>query len=438
MQSTLKKNEHHHSATIDEDSFKFAIQKGLHKSGITASITTQLRKHIYDATANLGRSSQYPVKPGQSLEQKAIRSLILEYLLNDNLHLTASVLASDSGFLDDNYLSREDSLNIYGIAANSTIHSILTKIRDGDTGNNSYTSSTIHLLLLQASSLSSSSKNDISASSASCQTAISSVDCLKAREHLDRRLEKINIKYEGQHKRFNCNSSNFDQAIEEILKEIQKECEERAQKELEEKMKQFQAASIASMRKEEEDKRLNDIAQLHLEVKSDYDRKIQHFIKKYDDMKIEYEKNDRDRQLTLLKERELIRNKMHKVQQRELQIENKLQLERKKLEIEELRVQQIQQAANDKLKNAEKREKALKEELTIEYDKIRTLRKQSSKDASQLRMQKNESYSKSLDELNCEWDILFHCYYLYYHLIIMLMILFYSSSTPKRAIRHGE
>jgi len=413
MQSTLKKNKHRHSTTIDDDSFKLAIQKGLHKSGITASITTQLRKHIYDATANLGRSSQYRVKPGQSLEQKAIRSLILEYLLNDNLHLTASVLASDSGFLDDNYLSREDSLKIYGIAANSTIHSILTKIRDGDTGNNSYTSSTIHLLLLQASSLSSSSKNDISTSSASCQTAISSVDCLKAREHLDRRLEKINIKYEGQHKRFNCNASNFDQAIEEKLKEIQKECEERAQKELEEKMKQFEAASIASMRKEEEDKRLNDIAQLHLEVKNDYDRKIQRFIKKYDDMKIEYEKNDRDRQLKLVKERELIRNEIHKVQQRELQIENKLQLERKKLEIEELRVQQIQQAANDKLENAEKREKALKEELAMEYDKIRTLAKQSSEDASQLRMQKNESYSKSLDELNCEWDILFHyCFFI--------------------------
>jgi hypothetical protein len=369
-----------------DEAFQSAIQNELRNSGITSHITAQLRKQLYEGLQNYCHvPKQHLINQCRSLEQTAIRSLVLEYLVCDGLQQTASVLAAESNFLDDNFLSRKDSLRAYDIQPNSCLHSILM-----EDSNTAYEGTTIHILLLQASI---SSKKIFKASVAS-QTNVNSNN-LEARNHLDRKLEIINEKYAPN----NSSRYDFEQAIESKLSMIQRECEERARQEFNEKLVKIQNENLTAIRKEEEEQRQMNLANLKLNLQKDYDLKYQQLLKREGDLKLEHNMKVREKDVALMKERETTRLEMNKIKQHEINVQNMLELERKKLEIEEQRIQNLLTAAEAKLDLTEKKEKALKDELVAEYDRVRSQAKQSFEDASIITKQHNEYYSNSLQEI---------------------------------------
>lgn len=386
--------------------FQSDVRRELRLSGIAACVTAQLRKQIYDALneSNKGWSQLHRPKSRQNLEQAAIRSLILEYLVCDDLQQSASVLAAESGFLESNYLSRIDSLKVYGIVPNSTIHSILTKnagrgkLSDSHNSNSNYENTTIHILLFNAAA----SSMQISKSSVSTQTATSLDNYLEAREHLDRRLEMIHEKYKRDTKD-ESSKNDFEGAIEAKLLSIQKECEDRMEKEVDRQVKQFKDEIVVSMRKEEKERLQRELTALALELKREYDDKIQIFRKMESDSELKRNMKEREQEASLMKARETMRYEVDKLKQREMMIENKLELERKKLQIEEQRINHLLMTAETKLDIAEKKEKAFKDILTAEQERIRYEAKQKVDDALAEAKQRNDSYSKALLEISCEY-----------------------------------
>ncbi len=371
--------------TGEDEAFQSAIRSELRNSGITSHITAQLRKQIYETLQNCRHVPKHLTNQVRNLEQTAIRSLILEYLICDGLQQTASVLAAETNFLDDSFLSRRDSLRAYDIKPNTCLHSILM-----ENSNTTYEGTTIHILLLQASL----SSKKIRKASVNVKS-----NNLEARKHLDRRLEIINEKYDTG----NIDRYDFEQAIESKLSLIQRQCEETARQEYDQKLQQFQNENLTSMRKEEEDQRQMKLAALRLELQKDYELKYQKLLTRESDLKLEYDKKVREKEVALMKERETMRLEMDKINQREANIETMLELERKKIEIEEQRVKHLLAAAQAKLDLAEKKEKALKDDMTAEYNRVRSQAKQSFEDASIITKQHNDYYSNSLQEIKSKY-----------------------------------
>ena len=126
--------------------------------------------------------------------------------------------------------------------------------------------------------------------------------------------------------RYRARLQQIEGRVEAKLLSIQKECDDRAQKEIQQKMKQFQDEAIASMRRKQEILKQKEIDEMRLELKRDYDNKIQKFINKQDEMRITYQNEGREQEFSLMKERERMMCELDKLKQREVNIENNLEL----------------------------------------------------------------------------------------------------------------
>jgi hypothetical protein len=393
-----------HQTITNKVTFQSAIRDELRKSGIIGTITTQLRKQVFDTLNQSHHSPQLHTQHRCNLEQTAIRSLIMEYLTYDGLDQTASMLASESCF-DDSFLSRRDALKAYTVLTNSPIHAMIMRTKHFEKEkelhclNSCYEDTSIHILLSYVASQS----MDKSKTSVSTQTTTIE-NSLKAREQLDRRLEMINEKYnKPPTSNYMHGHHNFGETIEAKLFTIQKECEERAREEMNQKLKHFQDNTVISMRKEEESKRQTELSLLRLQMQEEYDQRTKQFLKRQEDIKLSNESKQREKELDQMKMRQKMMNEMEKLKQREKYIQNELELERKKFRIEEQRIKQVQMTAEAKLDFVEKKEKQMREDMTAEYDRIRSAAKQTFQDASDTAKKQSDFYSKELCELTCKF-----------------------------------
>lgn len=390
-----------------KESFQAALRAELRKSGIVSSITADLRKQMYDVL-----SEHHHCRGGKcNLEQVAIRSFVLEYLISDDLQQTASMLAAESSFLDNNrFLSRKDALKVYGIISDSTIHQFLIdslhkgKIEDEET--NSYEDTTIHALLFQAAL----SSRDFSKISVASQTDSRWDNYLESREQLDQQLEIIEKKYYAP---TTCNKRDFEVSIETKLASIQKECDQRAKIETEERIKQFQTEYKAVIQKKESVRHEKELLLQRLEIKKAHDEKINQMLLEQNDMKRSHELKEREQELNLMKVNEKLKNEVNRVRIREESLISKLEVEKNKLRIEEQRIQQISMDAERKLEFTKKREKAMEEAMEEGMDKILIATKQLFGDVSNIAANQQHLISNSLQEIASKYQCIGLIYLLF-------------------------
>ena len=388
-----------HQAIATKAAFQSALRGELHKSGIIGTVTSELRRQVFDALNQSSHGGRLHQPNAYNLDQAAIRSLIMEYLTCDGLEQTASILASES-YLDDNFLSRRDALKAYAVLKDSSIHAMLMRSRDDEKENrmnhlkSCYEDTTIHILLSHAATLS----MDTTKVSISTQTTIPE-NGLRAREQLDRQLMMINEKYSKPQNRTN-DYCNIEETMKAKLFSIQKECEIQAQKEMERKLKYFQETNLVSMQKAEEDKRQMERSQLQLKMKQEYDDKIHEFLKRQQEAKALLERKEREREMNQMKERQKMIHEMDRLAERKIKIKNELEFERKKLQIEEQRIQHVLMTAEAKLDYAEKKENAMRNDMEAEYNRIRSAAKQTFDDATDTARKQSDFYCKELKELN--------------------------------------
>ena len=375
-----------------KEDFQSAIRAELRKSGIVRCVTTELRRQICD-TINQSNLPTNQRSNGYNLEQAAIRSLVMEYLIYDKLDKTASVLSSES-CLDDHILSRGDALKSYSVMSNSSIHSML--MRGSNRSIQCYENTCIHILLTHFAQLS----RDMKKQSVHTQTALLEDD-FQARKHLDTQLELINEKFRSSASILE-DKRHFEQKMESRIQSIQRECEELARSEMEAKIKEYKSKTMLSMKKDEEAKRQNEILEMQMKLKQDYDSKYQNILDRENHVKKVHNTKELELESKVLDAQKKLANQVEKFKYEEQKMRNELELERKKIKIEEDRLKILSTTVAAKLEFAEKKELSMKKHLEAEYERIRSTAKQAFHDASETVRTQSDIYSKELKELNCK------------------------------------
>ncbi len=375
-----------------KEAFQAAIRTELRKAGIVRNVTTELRRQICNTLNQTDHHRTLRQRNGYNLEQAAIRSLIMEYLLCDELEKTASVFSSDS-CLDDHVLSRLDALKSYSIVANTPIHSMLMRTNDEST--TCYENSCIHILLSHASQLS----MDTNKQTVSTQTIFYDDD-FQARKHLDKQLALINEKFNKSSSSSVNDKRLIEERMDSKLQSIQKQCEDLAKIEMEQKLKEFKENTLLSIKKENELMRQQEILEMQLKLKNDYESKHQLVLEREKKAKNLFDQKEIELESKAIEAQRKLKDRIEKVKLDESRIENELNLERKKLKIEEERIKMLSTTVAAKLEFAEKKEKSMRDHLESEYERIRSTAKQTFNDASENARKQSDICSRELKEFD--------------------------------------
>lgn len=397
----MQTNDQQSAELITKSEIRSAIQRELHRSGIVGSITAQLRRQVVDTLSNAASDSltcRVKKQKYENLEQAALRSLVMEFFEINGLKHTMSVFASETR-LDSYILSQEDALKTFGIRKGSSMYHCLTGngssgIEGRRSSKNVNKMSTLHLLLAAGIALGDGAVK-ITASTQTLPTA----ESLRARQDLDSQLTQIEEKY---HEGIGDEEAhiNVTRKLEEKMLVFQKQCEEKATKELEEKIEQFKSKTLESMRVEEDEHHQKEITALRSGLLVEFKLKFQKV------------KDDEERAKSLLifelKEQELSyshsrQTLLHEIDQlkdREVEGKHMIEKEHRKLRLEEQRVNYVLITANEKIQHCDEREKKMRGDLAVEFERVRCEAKQSYNEGSEAVKKQYDFYVEQVKEIN--------------------------------------
>ena len=373
-----------------------SLRAELRKGGIVRAVTTQLKKEVCEALNESSCSRIQQSRRIQTLEHAAMRSLVMEYLICDELECTISVFSSESG-LDEHYLSKGDVLKAFDIRKGSKLYEeLLSYVEDSS---KTIESSTLYRLLTTVPAM----LENVSTQSASTQTWTTENGNLKARTDLNKQLKDIQDKYSSN--RGACShthrlSNTPDGLVESNMFAFQKECEERERKRMERKLEEFKRSLLASMEQEAAQQCLVEVDNTRREMKVEHDRSIEVMRNKAEQLKKDFVNKEKEREYQQLALRQKLMKEIEDLKQRENDTKNVIDIERRKLQLEEQRVKHILMSAEAKLEFAEAKEKEVRESVANEFSRVRLAAKQTYDDASVSVRKQSAFYAKELDELN--------------------------------------
>ena len=389
---------------MDKNELVDSLRKELRHRGILKSITLQLKKEICFALTSPTCGFKY--KPSastiKSIEHGALRSLVFDFLHHDGMECTLSVFSTESG-LDGNYLSSADVCKSFEIHSGSALHEILKVDRQEclNGGPRRIEHSTLYQLLSSLPRL----LNDTSTQSTSTQTTNVNNDASKecgfsllARQDLDRQLQQIKKKYSSAVPKET--STHHSSLIESRMFAFQAECEQRAQQRIEVEMKDFKRSTKAALEQQAAGRRLEEIEKVKQIMKIESEKKLEYTEKKQEQLSKNFLLKEREKEMQHMAEMHELMKEIDVLKKRDTETRNIIEIERRKLNLEDQRVKHLLMNAESKLDFAEAKEREVRESIANEFRRVRLAAKQTYDDASESVQKQMAFYAKELESLN--------------------------------------
>jgi hypothetical protein len=391
---------------MDKDELVDSLRKELRHRGILKSITSQLKKEICFALTSPTCGFKYKASAStiKSIEHGALRSLVFDFLHHDGMECTLSVFSTESD-LDGNYLSSADVCKSFEIHSGSALHEILKKDRqeclDGETTGRRMEQSTLYQLLSSLPRL----LNDASTQSTSTQTTNVNNDATKecgfsllARQDLDRQLQQIKKKYSSTVPEEK--SMHYSSLIESRMFAFQAECEQRAKQRIDVDMKEFKRSTLAALEQQAAVRRLEEIEKVKQIMKLESVKKLEYIEKKQEQLSKNFLLKERENEIQHMAEIHELMKEIDILKKRDTETRNVIEIERRKLHLEDQRVKHLLMNAESKLECAEAKEREVRESIANEFGRVRLTAKQTYDDASETVQKQMAFYAKELESLN--------------------------------------
>ena len=390
------------SASMTKNELRTLILLELKRTGITSSITSKMREEMAKAlhlnSFSFKKEKQLS-RNAISIEQMALRSLVLEYLDLDGLDSTKCVFVSESG-LEECILTTEDALKAYGIRIGSEAYRYVGTSSRNETFPPSIGThaSTFHKLLYHFSEQF--ELTHISKDNVSTQTETTKSHSLQARLELDRQLTQIEQKFKHVDKVSRTPTRRIPEAK---IFSYQKQSEENVKKVMLQKLEDFKIKEIAQMRLEEAQKREKDIKQIRSEEEVKYNLKLEHMNNKEDIIKKDYDLKHKELTLVYKQSKQALLKEVEELKRREKEMQRKIEVDNERLQLKNEKMKHLLAVAEAKLKLSEEKESEVMVNIDLEYEKVHAAARKSYHAASEVLGKQSELYTKELMELSCEY-----------------------------------
>lgn len=355
---------------MDKKELIESIRIELRKQGIVRSVKTHVKKEICQILVKGPK-----VRRIQSLEQAAIRSLIMDCLICEKMECTQSVFLSESG-LDEYRLSIEDILKAFEIQKGSKLSDDLLTTAGG--GPKSFKDSAVYQLMAKLPEM---------------VTNISNSAIHKSSQTMPLGVEKDSLATTD-------NISADVVAVESRMFAFQKECEERERKRVERDLEQFKQSARTSMEQDFAHRCFKEVEETRQAMTIKADKSTEVMKSKEEQLKKDFLAREKEREYQHLAIRQELAKEIEVSKQRETENKNFIEIEQRKLQLEEQRVKHILMSAEAKLEFAEIKEKEIRESAANEFNRVRLAAKQTYDDASESVQKQSAFYAKELDDLN--------------------------------------
>jgi hypothetical protein len=416
---------------MDKKEFIESLREELRRGGIIRAITSQLKEEICSSYLRTCRPPHpHAVKQKskiQSLEHIALRSLILDYLICDDLQLTLSVYSTESGLNHDNhhittsagccsFMSAADICKAFEIKRESKLFKMMTTSKMNDKSHRVEHSMISKIL----SGIPSLINNDVSYVCTSTQTHGDDENhsILLARRDLEDRLQQIKDKYAQQSELLSQSYRSNSEGLESQMFAFQRECEERERTRMERELEVYKKTAVEAIKREVSEKYSLKIDESKRTLKAEYDRNLEQLKMKEEKLREEFLVREKEREKEHLADLHRLMREIEHFKKRESDNKSALDVQWRKLELEEQRVKNILLTAEMKLNFAETKEKEVRESIANEYNRVRLTAKQSYDDASDSVKKQMEFYVAEFDRINGKCDS-----YYAFKLNVMLVVM---------------
>ncbi|GMI39184.1 hypothetical protein TrCOL_g10444 [Triparma columacea] len=357
--------------TISEKHLASSLRNELKKSGVVNRLTAQLRADFVKKMkrgslgAALSSSSSMPLtsldsnkenKPKPlTLEDRAVRSLILDYLKDSSLHHSLSVFAPESG-VSESALTSEESLKSLGFSELSPTYKDVISSSEHPT---------LKRVLGHLASTSFISQANHSTAAHPPSSVPTTSTHYTAAESL---VEKLNALQKQHEEAINQTRMQPDKNFEEKMLAFQKECEERLTKQMQRDLDRVRKHDIEMMRLEEQARYRGELQALRMEMKAEYDLRSQKASevseRKFQNAKLKSQQLE----AAQYQARQEVVRELEAVRRRELNNRRELDIRKNALELDEQRLNNIRQSIEGKQAELERMETSMKHKYQKEFE----------------------------------------------------------------------
>jgi hypothetical protein len=306
----------------------------------------------------------------------------MDCLVCDELECTQSVFLSESG-LDEYRLSMEDILKAFEIQKGTTLHKMMVQSGEGST-RRTIKDSAVYQMLTQLP--------DAIAGTASETTHRSSQTMSLVDENdVDRIGGEV------------CADDDMQLSMGRLESRIlifQEECEKREKEKMERELQQFKNSARIEIEEEYAKRRLKEVEESRKAMENEIESNMETMKRKEDQLRKDLLAREKEREYQHLNIRQELAKEIETLKRREHENKNFIEIEQRKLQLEEQRVKHILMNAEAKLEFAETKEKEVLESTTNEFNRARLAAKQTYEDASESVRKQSAFYAKELDSLN--------------------------------------
>ncbi|GMH58550.1 hypothetical protein TrST_g7197 [Triparma strigata] len=366
---------------LTEREMRSNLRSTLKQSGVIDELTAQLRA---DFVRKLGggakkawseanevspeRESRRPV----TLKDRAVRSLIANYLQAEGLNHTLSVFAPESGISSVGEMSVEDSLKSLGV---SEFSGSFDDIVGGAKENDGSVLATMVGCLEKLS-------NEMEAQHLkvrSGQEGRRGGGGTRAEDNLSKKLGELQQSYEDA---MHNARTNPDKGLEEKMLAFQKECEGRLSSQMQNDLNRFRAHDLDMMRLEEQAKYRNELAALRLEMKAEYDLRVQKKeeteLKKLNNVRMQAQALEQAQYHA----RQEVSRELDLVRRKEVDSRREIDVRKRAVELMEQRTKNLKEALEKRELELNSHESGLKHKYMVEFDRARDEAKKTYEGAS--------------------------------------------------------
>jgi len=219
-----------------------------------------------------------------------------------------------------------------------------------------------------------------------------------ARQDLDRQLQQIKKKYSTAVPKET--STHHSSLIESRMFAFQAECEQRAQQRIEVEMKDFKRSTKAALEQQAAGRRLEEIEKVKQIMKIESEKKLEYTEKKQEQLSKNFLLKEREKEMQHMAEMHELMKEIDVLKKRDTETRNIIEIERRKLNLEDQRVKHLLMNAESKLDFAEAKEREVRESIANEFRRVRLAAKQTYDDASESVQKQMAFYAKELESLN--------------------------------------
>jgi len=415
--------------TFTASTLRNHITNEFRQSGASSALTAQLRAQLVQRLKkknttkriNNGVDGNSADGGNLSLEDRAIRSLIKDYLKSSNLPHSLAVFTPESMMDKNSVLSTADCLKAVGLNPLSRPYqevsdgsTIPTSNGGNDVENDDPKPTLVQLInkmtsYVNATEISKSSRlqpleiressrgaNAISNADSNISSAPSDLppapeSVAPGTNSLNKQLQMLHQKYEDAQQHSDDHPSS---SVSVSMQRFQRSCEEQCKRDLEKEIERFRSHELDMMRIEEQKRYRNELEGVRIEMKSYYDLRLEKSIEADKIARSRLKKRGDDIEQTNYKMRQEVLRELENVRRRE--IDNARALESK------VRANEI---TEQRLKNKERHLETLEKELEKKKEENNF---KCQKEFERAREEGLATYKSTLAKLNAQKDALEH------------------------------